>query len=207
MKNKKGHKTRKQLLAEKETAAKRLVEKANAQENPLDAVENFHSYCTPDGTDVKLRCERVGNLPEGVLPWVFDLMERNVKAMYEKSNWGWNESSKRKELTEPSAWYLTASVDDQLVAFSHFRYDLDDKVEVVYCYELQLESRIRRKGLGRFMMKCLEGLAAASGMKKVVLTVFKHNTEARSFYEALGYKLDRTSPADWENLDYIIISK
>ncbi|XP_063991582.1 N-alpha-acetyltransferase 40 [Diachasmimorpha longicaudata] len=206
MKNKKGHKTRKQLLGEKEAASKRLVDNANAQKNPLETLEKFHSYSAPDGTMFDLQCSKVGDLPGETLSWVFGIMERNMKSMYEKSKWGWNTSSKRNELTDPLAWYLTARAGDELVAFSHFRYDLDDKVEVLYCYELQLEEKVRRKGLGRFMMKCLEDLAADSCMKKVVLTVFKHNPEARSFYEALGYKLDRTSPGDWESLDYIIIS-
>lgn len=55
-----------------------------------------------------------------------------MKTLYEQSHWGWNKSSKHKELTEPTAWYLIAFLDDEPVGFSHFRYDLDDKVEVLY---------------------------------------------------------------------------
>lgn len=61
-------------------------------------------------------------------------MNRNMKTMYQQSNGGWNESAKHNELTDPSAWYLIVSSNDELLGFSHFRYDLDDKIEVLYWY-------------------------------------------------------------------------
>lgn len=33
-------------------------------------------------------------------------------------------------------------------------------------------------------------------MRKVVLTVFKNNTDARTFYTKCGYSFDATSPSD-----------
>lgn len=57
----------------------------------------------------------------------------------------------------------------------------------LYSYELQLESKVRRQGLGRFMMNTLEALSAQSAMKKVVLTVLKHNPDAKTFFQSLGY--------------------
>ena len=33
------------------------------------------------------------------------------------------------------------------------RYDMDHDDDVLYCYEIQLEESVRRKGLGKFMMK------------------------------------------------------
>lgn len=50
-------------------------------------------------------------------------MERNMKEMYVKSEWGWNEANKKAELMEESAWYLLAREADtnKPVAFSHFR--------------------------------------------------------------------------------------
>lgn len=205
--NKKGHRTRKQIIAEKEAASKRLVDQANLLKDPLEALPDFHKYTTSDGTEIKLQCQRVGDLDNDKLQWIFSLMERNMVDYYKASSWGWNESSKRKELTEPTAWYLIATINDELVGFSHFRYDMDFGVEVLYCYELQLETKARRKGIGKFFMNTLEELAKKSSMKKVVLTTLKKNTNANIFYEKLGYKVDKTSPGDWEDMDYMILSK
>lgn len=55
-----------------------------------------------------------------------------------------------------------------------------------FSYELQLETKARRKGIGKFFMNTLEELAKKSLMKKVVLTTLKKNTDANLFYEKLG---------------------
>ena len=34
-----------------------------------------------------------------------DLITRNMKAMYEKSQWGWNDANKKKEMLDDNAWY------------------------------------------------------------------------------------------------------
>lgn len=44
-------------------------------------------------------------------------------------------------------------------------------------------------------------------MKKVILTVFKHNVQALSFYQQkLKFRLDATDPKE-NNVDYTILSK
>ncbi|XP_012273775.1 N-alpha-acetyltransferase 40 [Orussus abietinus] len=204
--NKKGHKTRRQLRAQEAAAAKRLVDDANAQINPLAAL-TFHTFTAKDESVMDVICSRVADLPEETLTWIFNLMERNMKEMYEQSSWGWDLVSKKQELTEPAAWYLVASSKDELLGFSHFRFDIDHGVEVLYCYELQLEPIARRKGLGQFLMQTLESMACHSQMQKVVLTVLKHNVTAIPFFHTLGYKLDNTSPPASEKVDYAILSK
>ena len=110
--------------------------------------------------------------------------------------------------------------------------DFDD--DVLYCYEIQLEESCRGKGLGKFMMKVhnnikywisycwrimtqvLELLTIKAGLLKTMLTVFKHNTKAVTFFkeasshnsqkdvliqhvavfQGLKYSLDETSPVD-----------
>ncbi|KAJ8672941.1 hypothetical protein QAD02_004202 [Eretmocerus hayati] len=183
---KKARKTRRQLQAEKVINASKLVEKANAVANPLEPLSHFHKYTSKDGAVVELSCDKVTNLPAETVQWICDLMERNMKTLYEQSAWGWNKEEKDKELTEASAWYLLAKHEGKLIGFSHFRFDMDNAVQVLYCYELQLEASERRKGLGRFMMRCLEAMAANNQMQKVVLTVLKKNPAAHSFFLKLG---------------------
>jgi len=86
--------------------------------------------------------------------------------------------------------------------------DFDD--DVLYCYEIQLEESCRGKGLGKFMMKVLELLTIQAGLLKTMLTVFKHNTKAVTFFkEGLKYSLDETTPVDTiqEQFDYEILSR
>merc|ERR1711915_99 len=87
--------------------------------------------------------------PLGVLPSFNSYM----KDYYFQSDWGWNEANKKAELYEDSAWFLIARKEDtgEPVAYSHFRYDMDHDDDVLYCYEIQTDKSMRRKGLGKFM--------------------------------------------------------
>ena len=52
---------------------------------------------------------------------------------YEQSDWGWSEREKREELTDSRAWYLLARTPEgKPVAFSHFRFDIEEGDEVLY---------------------------------------------------------------------------
>lgn len=194
-------------MAEKAVAQQQLIDKANALINPLEALHEFHEYTTKDDCVIKLSCIRAKDAQPECLSWIFDIIERNMKHMYERSSWSWNATRKQAELTEEAAWYLIASCNDKFLGFSHFRFDVDHGDVVLYCYELQLEPEVRRKGLGRFMMSALESMASRNQMLKVILTVFKHNPSAIQFYYTLGYKLDNTSPPASAHMDYMILSK
>lgn len=52
-------------------------------------------------------------------------------------------------------------------------------------------------------------MAFTAQMKKVVLTVLKHNPEAMNFFQKLNYTVDETSPEDslFEEFPYVILSK
>merc|ERR1712106_636916 len=82
--------------------------------------------------------------------------------------------------------------------------------DVLYVYEIQLEGSMKRKGLGKFIMKVLELIMMKAEMIKIMLTVFQHNSQAVSFFkEGLGYSVDETSPLDTieEQFDYEILSR
>merc|ERR1711902_319230 len=118
-----------------------------------------------------------------------------MKDLYIQSEWGYNPETKRSELMEDAAWYLLAREADtnKPVAFSHFRFDMDYDDDVLYCYEIQLEECVRRKGLG-----------------KIMLTVLKHNEVASKFFkDVLKYEIDETCPYDsvYEQFDYEILSR
>jgi len=59
----------------------------------------------------------------------------NEKNSYEESDWGWKEKVKAEELFDDDASYLLAEDDKgELIAFSHFRFDMDDGIPVLYWY-------------------------------------------------------------------------
>ena len=87
---------------------------------------------------------------------------------------------------------------------------MDHDDDVFYCYEIQLEESVRRKGLGKFMMKVLELMMMKADLLKIMLTVFKHNDVASKFFkEVLKYDIDETCPYDtvYEQFDYEILSR
>ena len=142
------------------------------------------------------------------------LFENNMGEMYRNSSWGLDMEGKLEELKSKKARYLFAiDYDEKLAGFVHFRFELDDEESptcaVLYIYEIQIASAYRRCGIGKRLMGVAERIAREQSMKKVVLTVFKNNHGAISFYQkALGYYVDESSPSKSGNLnvDYEILS-
>uniref|UniRef100_A0A8D1EVR8 N-alpha-acetyltransferase 40 n=1 Tax=Sus scrofa TaxID=9823 RepID=A0A8D1EVR8_PIG len=163
--------------------------------------------------NVSIECKRVSGLAPATVDWAFDLTKTNMQAMYEQSEWGWKDREKREEMTDDRAWYLIAWENSSVpVAFSHFRFDVECGDEVLYCYEVQLESKVRRKGLGKFLIQILQLMANSTQMKKVMLTVFKHNHGAYQFFrDALQFEIDDSSPSMsgccGEDCSYEILSR
>ncbi|XP_013139242.1 PREDICTED: N-alpha-acetyltransferase 40 [Papilio polytes] len=157
--------------------------------------------------EVDMFIQRVTELDKNVLDWAINLTEKNMKELYETCAWGWNPDRKVEEMTDDSAWYLVAKQKDKLLAFSHFRFDMDFGEPVLYCYEVQVEADGRRRGLGQRVLSVLEKLAHATRMRCVRLTALTHNPSASAFFRACGYSLDDTSPSIEEATHYEILSK
>ena len=78
-----------------------------------------------------MTCHSVSALDTPTMDWIFDLTKRNMETLYETSDWGWKDKEKREELTEDPAWYLLCKDHyGNNVAFVHFRFDMEDDVEV-----------------------------------------------------------------------------
>eukprot|EP00074_Homo_sapiens_P080814 XP_011543557.1 N-alpha-acetyltransferase 40 isoform X2 [Homo sapiens] len=150
--------------------------------DPLEAFPVFKKY-DRNGLNVSIECKRVSGLEPATVDWAFDLTKTNMQTMYEQSEWGWKDREKREEMTDDRA-----------------------------CYEVQLESKVRRKGLGKFLIQILQLMANSTQMKKVMLTVFKHNHGAYQFFrEALQFEIDDSSPSMsgccGEDCSYEILSR
>jgi len=189
----------------------KLVKAANDTQDPLEQLPSFKKY-DKKGVNVEFSTEKATDLDQETKDWLKDLTERNMKEYYEKSEWGWRPESKAEEMFgKKGSWYLLARDMDnqgQLVAFSHFRFEMDYDSEVLYVYELQVENSTWRKGLGKFMMQVLEVAGFKADMRKIMVTLFKHNPGAQKlFRDGLRYEKDDTSPKEEGKYDYEILSK
>ena len=59
----------------------------------------FKKYSKND-VEVELTAERVGDLDDATKKWLMELITKNMKKLYEDSDWGWKESSKRYVLDQ-----------------------------------------------------------------------------------------------------------
>lgn len=176
-------------------AIQAVVEEANKLEDPMASLQPFKKY-DRNGLQITIECKRVAVLDTETTDWAFELVRSNMQSAYESCEWGWSGKNKKEEMMEDEAWYLIArDQDGKPRALSHFRFEVEDDVEVVYCYEIQLSKEVRRKGLGKFMMQILELIALKAQMKKVMLTVFKNNVHGQDFFRnKLKFEEDETSP-------------
>ena len=102
-----------------------------------------------------------------------------------------------------------------ILAFMHFRYEIEEDCLVLYIYELQVAQNeaTRRKGLGKHMLLLAEMIAKKSGMSGVMLTCQRANAAAQAFYTSCKYAVDNISPgkcdpsAEADEYDYEIFSK
>ena len=100
-----------------------------------------------------LSTERVTDINDKEQNAIVDLLTRNMKKLYEESNWGWNEKNKRSEMLEDAAWYLMArNSKGELYGFSHFRYDMDFDDEVLYVYEVSYDFALHRLSFWFFFL-------------------------------------------------------
>lgn len=187
------------------------IKKANKVNNPMteySVVRQFQTFDT-NGSQIKLETKRLKKLNEETKKWIFSLFERNMRRIYEASKEGYNEEEKRVELFDMRSYYLIATEvnGNRPIGYCHFRFDMDNDSEVIYCYELQIESDIRKAGLGQYMMRFLETLCKHLKIEKVVLTCSKLNTIGQNFFRnKMNYINDDTDPYA-EDVDYQILSK
>jgi len=196
------------------------VKLANEVEDPLGNLPKPFSVFNKNGLDLTLETVRAPDMDEKTLSWAFETVKTNMKPLYDDAykndpdmdlEFGWKEKEKITEMREDEAWYLLAKTQEgTIVAFSHFRFDMDYDDEVLYCYELQVEKAFRRKGLGKFMMKVLEMLMIKADMLKLMCTIFKKDKPEPAFFkEALKFQMDETSFVDTvhEQFEYEIICR
>ena len=137
-----------------------------------------------------------------------------MREQYDANPWGWNAAVKRSELAHDNARFvLVRGGGGKIQAFAHFRFDPDDEVHasraVLYVRELQVAQPFRSSGLGARIMNLLQRVAGQFELDCVMLTVFKTNARALSFYvEKLEYSIDAGDPVNFSrDVCYHVLSR
>lgn len=136
-------------------------------------------------------------VPDREIAWALDLTRANMAEMYAPVWGAWSDAAKRAELVHADARFLVAYRGKTPVAFVHFRFELPADV---YVMDVQLSAGVRRRGLGRFLMRLVEQLGRRRGMATVTLTVMRANAPARALYRSLGFSEDETQTEGYQIL-------
>eukprot|EP00898_Chlorokybus_atmophyticus_P001918 jgi/Chlat1/2727/Chrsp182S08757 len=198
----KKQKRKQALLAEQAelNAAKGAIAAAYAKANLLAEFAAF-SVFERSGLALKLELKRSSELNGESRSWIMGVLETNMAPQYAKT---WQEVKKLKarEMVEGDALYIVArdAKTDERTAFAQFRFVIEEDIEVLYVYELQLMEDVLRKGLGRHLMMLMELLARKNAMRGVMLTVQKRNAAALAIYERMGYTIADISPSKCDPL-------
>ncbi|KAF9569638.1 acyl-CoA N-acyltransferase [Agrocybe pediades] len=201
------------------TQSSRAVKLANKASSARLADCLSSSYDFPSRPPCRLQVMHNNDLKKTHRDAIWDIFELNMRSLYEDSSFGWDPQSKRKELFHALSRYLFVSEggSTELLAFVHFRFEVEEDENVLYCYDIQIKPSAQGLGLGRRLLDELAKLGSVFRMEKILLTVLKKNTRAIKFYEAVGFSVDPTSPGYLESdeelipenaeADYEILSK
>ena len=91
---------------------------------------------------------------------MLQILESNMKAIYEKT-WGWNLQSKSNELFSNTSKFIICREigSNEIMGYCVYKFEWDDMDEpefsVLFCYELQIDIKFARLGLGKMMMSML----------------------------------------------------
>lgn len=119
---------------------------------------------------------------------------------------------------DESAWETEdEDCDARLHAFAHYRFcteegilsaDSDERLPVLYIWEMQVSAKCRGRGFGRMLMDMLTAIARAASMHSMVLTVFSSNQAAVAFYKHMGFDHTMDCPSRTQrNSPHFILSK
>lgn len=89
----------------------------------------------------------------------------------------------------------SSNASEDLIGFLSFMLTHEDGYEVIYCYEIHLQTEFQGSGAGKTLIGIMEMVGKRAEVAKAMLTVFVENKGALKFYERLGYVKDEFSPA------------
>lgn len=140
-------------------------------------------------------------LTDDEVDWTFDLAQQFMEEKYDRSGYGWDDDDKMDELTEKGTRFLILR-DRQTclnVGIVHFRFTVQGEVidemkgaACLYVFDMLIESKYQRKGLGKHLMIILELIARREQMSRVCVPLYHGDEETKEWLtkQCKGYTLD-----------------
>lgn len=192
----------------------------------LPAALSFPSLSTTT-LNYNLTIESSSTITKADFQSCYDLIKATSYDDYQASSIGWSRRRKMNEMKAPDLRYLLLkkaavveadsaenNASENLIGFLSFMLTYEDGYEVIYCYEIHLQSEFRGSGAGKTLMGIMEMVGKRVEVAKAMLTVFVENKGALKFYEKLGYVRDEFSPAPrklrngvMKDPTYLVLSK
>ncbi|CAI0551774.1 unnamed protein product [Linum tenue] len=201
--SRKEKKAKRQEVLERKKKIDKLIQTASSEHDHLSSFPPFRRF-DRNGLCVALESGNGDKLSAVLKQYIQNLLKANMEGPFGEE-WPEEEKVKRREMVSPEARYIFVKEESPeadndktaaFVGFVHFRFTLEEEIPVLYVYEIQLESRVQGKGLGKFLMQLVELIARKSCMSAVVLTVQKANVAAMNFYTSkLRYTISSISPS------------
>ena len=178
-----------------------------AANSKLDLISEFDLsslLSTSSGNVCKIEFKNIAQVNGQEKEEMFLIFEESMKALYE-STWGWDKDAKIKEIFSTNAKFLivrserTEEAEGIIVGWAMFKFEWDDLDEpehpVCFCYEIHVHSSYRSHSIGGQLIRMIMEISSKLGMWKTMLSCFKINTKAISFYKKSGFDIDVNSPS------------
>lgn len=138
-------------------------------------------HCHVD--EVRLHFHTSRTIPAHLTKWIFNSV-LTLRPMYEASIIGWDADEKWRDLYHSDQRFIIASHPDFAgeFAFLSFRWDVEDRLPVMYIYELFVNAAARGKRVALALMWFAERLCVVNHIHCIMLTVFNDNTAALKLY-------------------------
>ena len=134
--------------------------------------------------DISIKTYLNNSIPKGAIGWMIDIVEKNMKTIYERDNFNWNRDEKIAELSETENYLMIDGA-----GFLGFRNELDgsETRNTTYIYEIQLEPEFTQNGLGTKLLEELFKLVKDNENLPNLLIVFYENFRNGLPEHSFGY--------------------
>ena len=156
----------------------------------LTLIPSFRHF-NRNGHEAELKSYK--EIPDAHEPWALQLIEDHMKDIYEASG-GWDEEAKEGELYDSTSRFIFAFTQDKPIGFIMFNFDIDGTETSAFILDVHVDQAFRHKGLGRFLVQCVEFIALKSKLDAVLLSLYKENIQGRKFFRAMRYTPHKSSP-------------
>ena len=193
----------------------------------------FKAYAR-NGLNVEL--EFATRLPRRLMEWAVDLTERNLRPAYDSAGVAFDPSDLKEEFREQSNRFLVVREKPAKkeggeegneeeeedgkpgapVGYVHFRFSMDGELRgemtgkpALWVFSIQLEDKVKRKGLGRHVMNVIELMARKNNMQSVYVVCMAEDnvTEAFVTSKLRGFEEEWVDEEEEEAGDEVVYKK